>query len=119
MAFKFAKDRKYQELLSRMDDAVSDVSETTNTIQQRAGIIANISMINDWYIQENSMAIHEHGEDADMKHLEQCVAFFEKYGQMIREIDVVLNDTIQIISDNFDYKDEDIQNTIERLKRFQ
>ena len=120
MTHKF-KDHDFEKraLIRRIQRDMDLITRMSNNIQTRANVINHLVMINDWYLQENAISIQKGGDDTDSVHLTELADFFNRYGGLLVEIDKIMYNTLELVSNNFDYEDEDIQDTINRVKRCQ
>lgn len=117
---KFVADdtRTKREIIRKIADNAKAISKRSQEIESMAGTISQLTMVNDWYLQENVIQMQEIGLQAETTHLTDVYAFYEKYLTLLNELHVLMRNTVEIVSSQFDYEDEDIQDTISRIQEW-
>lgn len=105
-----------RDIVNKIKIYVSEIQDQSSSAQSKLQAIAHLIMVNDWYIQENSVEIGQDYEGASDEHMQEVRDFFIEYNKQLREVNLILEQIVDIIANNFDYEDESIRDTIARVK---
>ena len=115
--FRDEKDEDGQLLTREINTNTGKIAKLSNSIHMKNQCIAYLTMINDWYIQENDEEICRGSDETELEHLVELNSFFTSYAGQLTEIDECMKQIIEILADCFDYEAEGVQRVIRRVEK--